>query len=72
VDHINRRMLTADLTKHSEEVFREFNKLQIHMINFERNEIKGFRRREEYSEEILRKREYELDLEEAALRNFGE
>jgi Na+/H+ antiporter len=71
MDHINRRMLTVDLTKHSEEVFREFNKLQLHMINFERNEIKGFRRRQEYNEEILRKREYELDLEEAALRNFG-
>lgn len=70
IDQINRRMLTADQTRHSEEVFVEFNKLQLHMINFERNEIKALRRKKQYDEEVLRKIEYELDLSEAALRNL--
>lgn len=71
MDHINRRMLTVDLTRHSEEVFAEYNKLQLHMINFERKEIKTLRRKNQYGDDVLRKLEYELDLEEAALRNFG-
>ncbi|MBY0436429.1 MAG: Na+/H+ antiporter [Cyclobacteriaceae bacterium] len=70
VDHVNRRMLTADLSHHSEDVFREFNKLQLQMINFERKEIKKLRRHNEFPEEVLRKIEFELDLEEASLRNF--
>ncbi len=72
IDKINHRMLTADLSRHSEDVFREYNKLQLHMINFERRELKSLRRRNQYADEILRKVEYELDLEEAALRNAGE
>ena len=71
VDQINKRMLTADRSRHSEEVFVEYNKLQLHMIDFERKEIKNLRRKNQYAEDILRKLEYELDLEEAALRNFG-
>ncbi len=71
IDQIQRRMLTADLTRHSEDVFREFNKLQLHMINFERREIKTLRRKNQYPEEVLRKLEYELDLEEASLTNFS-
>lgn len=70
IDHINHRMLTADLSRHSEDVFREFNKVQLEMIEFERAQIKSLRRKNLYSEEVLRKIEYELDLEEATLRNF--
>ena len=68
IDHINKRMLTADLRGHSEAVFHEFNRIQVQMINFERKEIKQFRRNNEFSDEILRKIEYELDLEEATVR----
>ena len=70
IDQIQRRMVAADLSHHSEDVFREFNKLQLHMIDFERKELKTMRRKNQNSEEVLRKLEYELDLEEAALRNF--
>ena len=69
IDTIHRRMLTADLSRHSEDVFREYVKMQLHMINFERRELKNLRRRNQYTEDILRKLEYELDLEEAALHN---
>ncbi len=71
IDQIQRRMVAADLSHHSEDIFREFNKLQLHMIDFERKELKTMRRKNQSSEEVLRKLEYELDLEEAALRNFG-
>ena len=72
IDQIHRRMLTADLSRHSEDVFREYNRLQLHMIDFERKELKSLRRKNQYAEDVLRKLEYELDLEEAGLRNFGE
>ncbi len=71
MDQINRRMLTADMSRHSEDVFREYNKLQIHMINFERRELKSLRRKNQFGDEVLRKVEYELDLEEATLKNAG-
>ncbi len=71
IDQIQRRMVAADLSHHSEDIFREFNKLQLHIIEFERKELKTMRRRNQYPEEVLRKLEYELDLEEAGLRNFG-
>jgi CPA1 family monovalent cation:H+ antiporter len=51
-------------------VFREFNKLQLQLINFERQQIKTMRRKNQFSDEVLRKIEYELDLEEASLRSF--
>ena len=69
IDQVHQRMLTVDLSAHSEDVFREFNKMQLHMINFERREIRNLRRKNLYGEDILRKLEYELDLEEAAARN---
>lgn len=69
IDFINKKMLTVDLTSHSTAVFVEFNKVQLQMINFERKEIRTLRRKNQFSEEVLRKIEYELDLEEAALRN---
>jgi len=71
MDQINRRMITADLTRHSEEVFHEFNKIQLQLINFERQEIKTLRKKNKFPDEILRKVEYELDLEEASLRAFS-
>ena len=67
VDTVFRRMLTIDLSHHSEDVFREFSRLQIQLINFERKEIKKLRHKHVYDDDILRKVEYELDLEEAAL-----
>ena len=67
VDAVFRRMLTIDLSHHSEDVFREFSRLQIQLINFERKEIKKLRHKHVYDDDILRKVEYELDLEEAAL-----
>lgn len=71
IDHIHKRMLTADLSRHSQDVFREFNKLQLQLIDYERKELKNLRRKRKFSDEIIRKLEYELDLEEATLRNSG-
>ncbi len=71
MDQINHRMITADLSGHSEEVFREFNKVQMQMINFERQQIKAMRRKNQFPDDVLRKVEYELDLEEAALNHFS-
>ncbi|MEO6166953.1 MAG: Na+/H+ antiporter [Chitinophagales bacterium] len=68
IDHIHQRMLTADNSGHSTEVFHEFNKLQLQLVHFERNQLTQLRRAKKFGEEVLRKLEYELDLEEAVLR----
>ncbi|MEP7128291.1 MAG: Na+/H+ antiporter [Chitinophagales bacterium] len=68
IDHINQRMLTADSSGHSTEVFHEFNKLQVELVNYERAQLTSLRHNKKFSEEVLRKLEYELDLEEAVLR----
>jgi Na+/H+ antiporter len=48
-------------------VFNEFTKMQIDLINVERKTLEGLHRRGDASEEILRKIEHELDLEETRL-----
>ena len=48
-------------------IFNEFSKLQIDLIGIERNELEKLHRRGKASEEILRKIERELDLEETRL-----
>jgi CPA1 family monovalent cation:H+ antiporter len=49
-------------------VFNEFTKLQIDLINVERQAIERLHRQGKASEEILRKIERELDLEETRLK----
>lgn len=48
-------------------IFNEFSQLQIDLINVERKILEGLHKRGEASEEILRKIERELDLEETRL-----
>jgi CPA1 family monovalent cation:H+ antiporter len=49
-------------------IFNEFTKMQIDLIAIERNTIKQLHRRGKANEEILRKIERELDLEETRLK----
>jgi len=49
-------------------IFNEFTKMQIDLIGIERNTIKQLHRRGKANEEILRKIERELDLEETRLK----
>ena len=48
-------------------IFNEFSKMQIDLIGIERKTLQMLHRRGEASEEILRKVEKELDLEETRL-----
>ena len=48
-------------------VFNEFSRMQVQLISIERKEIELLHRNGSASEEILRKIEYELDLEESRL-----
>jgi CPA1 family monovalent cation:H+ antiporter len=41
----------------------------VEIVDVRRKELNRFRYSNEYSEEIIREREWELDLEEARLRN---
>ncbi len=49
-------------------IFNEFTQLQIDLLKVERRTIKQMHRKGNASEEILRKMERELDLEETRLR----
>jgi len=51
----------------SANIFNEFTRLQIELINVERKKIEELHRSGEANEEILRKIERELDLEETRL-----
>ncbi len=68
IDQIHQRMLTVDATQHSSEVFHEYTRVQLQMLQFEREELKQLRRNRKFNEEVIRKLEYEADLEEAVLR----
>jgi CPA1 family monovalent cation:H+ antiporter len=50
-----------------EKPISQFQELQQAVITFERGEVQQLRRAEQTSEEVLRKIENELDLEEARL-----
>jgi monovalent cation/hydrogen antiporter len=49
-------------------VFNQFTQLQIDLINIERETLEKLHRSGNASEEILRKIEHELDLEETRLK----
>lgn len=68
IDQIHQRMLTLDATRHSAEVFHEYTRVQLQMVQFERDQLHQLRRNNKFSEEVIRKLEYEVDLEEAVLR----
>jgi CPA1 family monovalent cation:H+ antiporter len=70
IDQANEQMLTIAATEHSADLFREYNMLQISLIHFERDTLRQMRRQKTYSEELIRKLEFELDLEEARLLNI--
>jgi len=48
-------------------IFNEFSKIQIDLIGVERKELEQLHKQGKASEEILRKMEKELDLEETRL-----
>lgn len=61
--------LRTDITerKMSDDQIKEFHKTQYELISREREEIKRMKRERRINEEVLRKIEYELDLEESRL-----
>ncbi|MGB4973047.1 MAG: Na+/H+ antiporter [Cyclobacteriaceae bacterium] len=64
---IHRIQKDAKNKKLSDEEVLEFMRIQKELINKERNQIKKLREEKKISEEVLRKIEYELDLEESRL-----
>lgn len=68
IDQIHQRMLTLDATRHSSDVFHEYTRIQLQMVQFEREQLNQLRRGKKFDEDVIRKLEYEVDLEEAVLR----
>ena len=64
---IHRLTRNVNETKLSEEQIQEFLKIQHDLIRRERDEIRKMKRERRISEEVLRRIEHELDLEESRL-----
>jgi len=64
---INRLRKDLNESKLDEEQIKEFLKIQHDLIKRERAEIRKMKRERRISEEVLRRIEYELDLEESRL-----
>jgi CPA1 family monovalent cation:H+ antiporter len=60
-----------DMEEASEEAFSflpRYRQMLVELVDVRRKELNSFRRTHEYNEEMIREREWELDLEEARLR----
>lgn len=68
VDQLNGRVRNNTDQIGAEEVFKEFHKMQSQLITIERKLIKELKKEGKTSEEIIRKLENEIDLEESSLK----
>ncbi|HEX7906057.1 MAG TPA: Na+/H+ antiporter [Chitinophagaceae bacterium] len=67
---ITKRKLENDEARDEEETFLpQYRQMLIELVHIRRRELKYIRYKGEFSEEMVREREWELDLEEARLRN---
>ena len=67
---ISKRKLESEVADEEDENFsKEYRQMLIELIQVRRLALKRFRYAKQYNEELIREREWELDLEEARLRN---
>jgi CPA1 family monovalent cation:H+ antiporter len=67
INHLNRQVRTEDSMKNSTVLFNQLNRMQKDLLNVERDIILKMHKKGTVGEEVLRRLEYELDLEESRL-----
>lgn len=63
-----RKLETSEAEDESNSFLPQYRQMLIELVHIRRRELNYFRHRAEYSEELIREREWELDLEESRLR----
>ncbi len=67
INHLNRKVRTEENRKNTSELFQQLHGMQRQLLNLERKAILDMHKQGSVSEVVLRKLEYELDLEESRL-----
>ncbi len=67
INHLHRKVRTEDSTKDTSELFHQLHGMQKELLKVERGAILEMHQQGSVSEEVLRRLEYELDLEESRL-----
>ncbi|HWZ21803.1 MAG TPA: cation:proton antiporter, partial [Cytophagaceae bacterium] len=67
INHLNKKVRTENNAKDTTGLFHQLHDMQNELLKVERNEISTMHKQGAVSEEVLRKLEYELDLEESRL-----
>lgn len=68
---ITKRKLEGDEEEEAASFLPQYRQMLLELIHIRRRELKYFRHKGEYSEELIREREWELDLEEARLQQIS-
>ena len=64
-----KKLESGDVKQESESFLPQYRQMLVEIVEVRRKELNNFRHNGEYSEDLIREREWELDLEEARLRN---
>jgi CPA1 family monovalent cation:H+ antiporter len=67
INHLNRKVRTENNAQDTAELFGQLHGMQKQLLKVERDTLLGMHKQGSVSEEVLRRLEYELDLEESRL-----
>jgi Na+/H+ antiporter len=67
INHLNRKVRTENNARDTTELFGQLHGMQKELLKVERSTLLGMHKQGTVSEEVLRRLEYELDLEESRL-----
>ena len=67
---ITKRNLETDIENEEANFLPHYRQMLLELVHIRRRELNYVRHTGEFSEELIREREWELDLEEARLNNF--
>lgn len=69
IEITKRKLQSGEVGDENDSFLPQYRQMLIELVHIRRRELNYFRYKGEYSEELIREREWELDLEEARLRN---
>lgn len=69
IEITKRKLHSGEVGDENDSFLPQYRQMLIELVHIRRRELNYFRYKGEYSEDLIREREWELDLEEARLRN---
>lgn len=69
IEITKRKLQSGEVSDENDSFLPQYRQMLIELVHIRRRELNYFRYKGEYSEDLIREREWELDLEEARLRN---